>query len=327
MDVVLASPEGSKSAYMSGVPVLANFWYKAMNLAPDLVCKLKHSVLKVRSDGTSSIRCSFVLNGTKIVQLMTGQELKHIQAYANEAKYGACSVGAPRTVGAVSATVAAMAAVAPSKVRAVLRAQQNLTPIAATEAGNIMQLPADSRSASHEKSHSATLSNQLSALVGTSGAHRPGTANLSVWDELADMDSTKAAETYIRATQAVNKCTKKKRTTSAPKPPTKDYFTVVQAAENVETSVMTMKKLSESQFHIPYPRLMTMCATDENYHSLRADNDAQMGTGMAFTAHTISQPGSEETVVLTGEVDFLCSLELNFNADYKVESMVLNYIT
>lgn len=332
VDVALPNPEDSKSANMSGIQVLSEFWYKAMNLAPDLVCKLKHSVLKVRSDGTSSIRCSFMLNGTKIVQLMSGQDLKNIQAYANEVQQN-CTGDAPvNNKPVISASVAAMAAVAPTKVRAALKAQQSLTALPTTDKRNIMHHQAADKDSTNMNvgSKSAVLSNKLQALATTTAATggAESSTNLSVWDELADMDSTKTAERYIQAAQAASKCSKKKRSTKTPKP-TKDWFTVVQDPQNVETSVMTMKKLSESQFHIPYTCLMTMCATDEDYNSLRAENDAHMGTGMAFTAHTISQPGSsgEGTVVLTSEVDWLCSLELNFSADNKVESLVLNYIT
>lgn len=332
VDVALPSPDDSKTANMSGIPVLSEFWYKAMNLAPDLVCKLKHSVLKVRSDGTSSIRCSFMLNGTKIVQLMSGQDLRNIQAYAEEVQQN-CTTDAPvYNKPEISASVAAIAAVAPTKVRAALKAQQAITTLPTTDSKNIMHQATDKPDSAsmNSSSKSAVLSSQLQALTTSTGATggTKGSANLSVWDELADMDSTKTAERYIQAAQAASKCTKKKRTAKTPKP-TKDWFTVVQDPQNVETSVMTMKKLSESQFHIPYTCLMTMCASDENYNSLRAENDAHMGTGMAFTAHTISQPGSsgEGTVVLTSTVDWLCSLELNFSAEDKVESMVLNYIT
>lgn len=38
-----------------------------MNMAPDLVCTLKHTYVKVRSDGTSSIKCTFCLTGTRVM--------------------------------------------------------------------------------------------------------------------------------------------------------------------------------------------------------------------------------------------------------------------
>lgn len=40
-----------------------------MTAAPDLVCSLRHTYVKVRSDGTSTIRCCFALKGTQISSL------------------------------------------------------------------------------------------------------------------------------------------------------------------------------------------------------------------------------------------------------------------
>ena len=40
-----------------------------MTAAPDLVCSLRHTYVKVRSDGTSTIKCCFALKGTQISSL------------------------------------------------------------------------------------------------------------------------------------------------------------------------------------------------------------------------------------------------------------------
>lgn len=98
-----------------GVPFIAEFWYKAMNVAPDLVCTLKHTFLKVRSDGTSVIKCCFTLTGTKLLSLVDTQDAEKFKKFAH------FKAGAIEGNARIDATAAAVAAVAPTKIAAVLR--------------------------------------------------------------------------------------------------------------------------------------------------------------------------------------------------------------
>jgi len=55
----------SRTGDWTGLPV--RVLVQIYKIAPDLVCTLKHTYVKVRSDGTSCIKCTFGLNGTKVI--------------------------------------------------------------------------------------------------------------------------------------------------------------------------------------------------------------------------------------------------------------------
>lgn len=59
---------------------LTQLWYATMNLAPDIECSLHQATLKVRSDGTSSIRCFISLRGNRLFTLEDGENMKPISA-------------------------------------------------------------------------------------------------------------------------------------------------------------------------------------------------------------------------------------------------------
>lgn len=92
-----------------GVDYLGHFWYKGMTYAPDMVCSVRHTTLKVRSDGTSSIKCAFVLKGT-MTALLDDQKEEDI---ARIARYQAHQAKNPRDI---TFTEAAIVAVAPPKI-------------------------------------------------------------------------------------------------------------------------------------------------------------------------------------------------------------------
>jgi hypothetical protein len=64
------SPPLSKPT-TQGRHFLQNFWKHMQVRTPDLVCAVKHAVVKVRPDGTSSIRFSFEINGTQLVSAVS----------------------------------------------------------------------------------------------------------------------------------------------------------------------------------------------------------------------------------------------------------------
>ena len=88
-----------------GVKYLAEFWYKGMTVAPDLVCSLRHTFVKVRADGTSVIKCCFVLKGTQ-VSILDPERAESIEKIA---RYQALRAGGRR---GITITEAAMIAVA-----------------------------------------------------------------------------------------------------------------------------------------------------------------------------------------------------------------------
>mmetsp|Transcript_7183 Transcript_7183/g.12137 ORF Transcript_7183/g.12137 Transcript_7183/m.12137 type:complete len:472 (-) Transcript_7183:30-1445(-) len=331
LERVNASAENVKSYDLQGRSVLQEFWFKAMNVAPDVVCHLKHSFVKVRSDGTSTVRCSFVLNGTKIVQLLDSKDLDHIQIYAQRNAQDAAQAG-----DGVSATVAAVAAVAPNKIRTVLK-RRNPVPSTAPIPLSMQEKPLfAARLAGESDPGQGTIkATELNDRATWSAADtcaqicpKPlvNTATTPL-REISEMDSTDAVKRYIQATEAVKQCTKKKRV-RRPKP-SQDWYNLVQDAQKVST----LERLRDTTYNIPLARLKkisTQCHNWSDEDFLRASNSEHEDEGLSYMAHALRPPsGSNEPaqVVLTAQLDFLCSIEMNFNADQKIEAIVLNYIT
>ena len=307
-----------------------------MNIAPDMICQLKHSFIKIRSDGTSTIRCSFVLNGTKVVQLLNNTDLEHIQVYAQDTTGSAAEGGASE----VSATVAAMAAVAPNKIRSVLRARKNR--FVNNDEGGVVApavLSTSIGSGSGRNSSAADRSNTVASPSGSAVTAKPINER-AAWapvhidrdddfsatslEDISSMDMTEAAGRYIQTTKAANKCTKKKRIAGSKKD-TEDWFTLAKDAHKSENLLQKSQPGNGKQtYKIPHTRLVAMSESQESVDSLRRTNNLEHDTCCSYSAAKTTNSGQ---VVLTAQLDFLCSIELNFNDNFKIESMVLNYIT
>lgn len=55
---------------MNGQLCLAKYWYTSMTNCPDVVCNMNNAVVKVRSDGTATVRCNFELRGNVVLSVM-----------------------------------------------------------------------------------------------------------------------------------------------------------------------------------------------------------------------------------------------------------------
>jgi len=84
-----------------GLGHFGKFLHHYTTFSPDIMCAVKHTVLKVRADGTSCIRFSFELSGTKFV---TADTLPDIHSCTQNMESQGMKVGS---------TAAAVAAVAP----------------------------------------------------------------------------------------------------------------------------------------------------------------------------------------------------------------------
>lgn len=333
MERINTSAENVKTSDLRGASVVSEFWYKAMHIAPDVVCTLKHSFVKVRSDGTSTIRCSIVLNGTKIVQLTNSKDLQHIQAYAQTAgtpSKRAQFVQEEAGAGDISATVAAMAAVAPDKIRTVLSARRPTRTVLSIPQAHEVQGLIMTSATDVAGDVKATVINDRATWAAATVLHTSARGPL---EEMACMDHTEAAVRYLEATAAVQQCTKRKRSSrnkSFKRKNSAEWFTLARDAFGSQLdNPFSSETVSAPKYNIPYTRLATLCNREKHTHSLRAENNNRQDTGLTYTAHPMSQaaPCAQQQVVLTAQLDFLCSIELNFNADDKVESVILNYIT
>ena len=55
---------------LSGQLCLAKYWYTSMTNCPDVVCSMHNAVVKLRSDGTATVRCHFELRGNVVLSVL-----------------------------------------------------------------------------------------------------------------------------------------------------------------------------------------------------------------------------------------------------------------
>jgi hypothetical protein len=110
-------PHFQRSA--SGIAYLSQLWYAGMTAAPDMVCALRHTFVKVRADGSAVVRCCFALKGTQVAELDRNKQ----EDVARIARYQAYKAAGRRDI---TITEAAVAAVAPDSM-IMLRSTSNLS--------------------------------------------------------------------------------------------------------------------------------------------------------------------------------------------------------
>ena len=156
-----------------GLGYLGKFWYAGMNIAPDLVCSLRHTMLKVRSDGTSAIKCAFILKGTMVSNLNDGKK----EDVEKIARYQKLRDSGRTDIRDITFTEAAMVAVAPPTIVAVPggRAEMlsNTSPLHSSKKNNV----STSTLASGEVSMSSPRESEPLSSADTIVKQEPGTAH------------------------------------------------------------------------------------------------------------------------------------------------------
>jgi len=66
----------------------------------------------------------------------------------------------------------------------------------------------------------------------------------------------------------------------------------------------------------------TVCISRINKCSLKGDNDRTLPVARTYNV----QHGQKGEVMLTAQFDFTCAIEMHFNADHRIVSLVLNYL-
>jgi hypothetical protein len=129
-------PHFQRSA--SGIAYLSQLWYAGMTAAPDMVCALRHTFVKVRADGSAVVRCCFALKGTQVAELDRNKQ----EDVARIARYQAYKAAGRRDI---TITEAAVAAVAPDSM-IMLRSTSNLSTAGNNSGGTT---PASSPRSTH----------------------------------------------------------------------------------------------------------------------------------------------------------------------------------
>jgi hypothetical protein len=296
----VVSTEGAQSSHklshlvhhLQGVPTLAHFWYEAMTSAPDLVCTLKHTRLKIRTDGTAVIQCCFALTGTKIIYIADPDDPE------TQRKLAFYRAAAAQNRAHISQTAAAIAAVAPAKAASALHTQEHV------KQGTV------------EDDDSLSLSDV--SLLDRFVEHSTVTGHVN--DHMRTKMVPTAAATYGK--RAVTRKRLRKGGNSA-----LNWLAMGHEAYRSGLVVSATERDSDNASGA------VSCSSSDSYSCSSAVSNREAdaaGKTLENVLHssvlTTTIPAPRQ-VVLAGGMDCVCSMEICLNADNRVVSMVLNYIT
>ena len=309
LDIVGLSLPGVKisAAPMRGRNSLADFWYKSMFNAPDQVCTLKHTFLKIRSDGTSSIKCCFGLHGTKVVSVLSDGEYKQIDAFLKLHK----------TLEKVplSSTAAAMAAVAPANMKALLQAELQEACLEECDGSSD---GSDCQTAPTPGCDDSDLDRFVAAPILNVFPDPDAISTADTqFEELIDHDSADAVRRFLVAKRSANEYRKTGEKRRRPHQQPRDWIGLAcdavrsggfqQSLPDTIESDSSIDKFSEAGVAFPMEKT-----------TLRGDNDKVLN---AIPSYVLADR------VLTVKMDCVCSFDMEFNADCQIVSMIINYIT
>jgi hypothetical protein len=296
----VVSTEGAQSSHklsylvhhLQGVPTLAHFWYEAMTSAPDLVCTLKHTRLKIRTDGTAVIQCCFALTGTKIIYIADPNDPE------TQRKLAFYRAAAAQNRAHISQTAAAIAAVAPAKAASVLHTQEHVKqgPVEDDDSLSLSDVSLLDRyveqptATDHTNDHTRT---KIVPIAAATYGKRPITRKRARKGGNSALDWLAVGHEAYRSGLVVSN---------------------TQRARDIASGAVNSAS-SDSQ---------SRSSMDSNREADAAGNtfkDVLRSTGI------ITSSPAPRQVVLAGGMDCVCSMEICLNADNRVVSMVLNYIT
>jgi hypothetical protein len=294
----VVSTEGAQSSHklsylvhhLQGVPTLAHFWYEAMTSAPDLVCTLKHTRLKIRTDGTAVIQCCFALTGTKIIYIADPNDPE------TQRKLAFYRAAAAQNRAHISQSAAATAAVAPAKAASALHTQKKKQDGA-------------------EDDGSLSLSD-VSLLDRFVEQSAPS-------DHTNDRTHTKAVLT-ASATAGMKSSARKRARKGGNR--ALDWLAVGHEAYRSALVVTTERAsdIASGEASGASSDSRSCSGVDSNREADAVSNTLQ--NVVHSNGISTSNPAPRQ-VVLAGGMDCVCSMEICLNADNRVVSMVLNYIT
>jgi len=338
-----------------------------MHIAPDQVCSIKHTYLKVRSDGTSSIKCCFQVQGTRLLSVMDEKDVQGGEMQLPPPK----DKPAPQEL---SSTAAAVAAVFPAKVRLVIRSdqrnskwkEQSLSACADdSSSGDVAQKPPEHWCDVHSLSGDSSLEDLLAG-----GLDEEVINHLSCqFEELSDLDSV------AHTKQVKSAGTKPKRKRGAKKVSAADeWLSVAQDAHrsgslaesaDLATSAASGPAVATPDVALDWrpvhpPAHLAHISTTPRAPKLGCPMKRSTEQRLAARSNTASPLNDPATsglahadkltylvaeneralqecqlysancqglVVLMSKLNTVCSFEMEFSAEGKVTSVVLNYIT
>lgn len=275
---------------------LADFWFKSMNIAPDQVCTLKHTHLKVRSDGTSTIKCCFGLNGTKIIAPVTNLDkdsLKQLENVRMAADSGSDVLDSNTTDPQLT-------------YKSELLSDSTANSI-------ISALTASSSVDIYEEDDSDDAASDLHRFLadGSGDSNSGGQPRSRPRDPLQEV-----LNRYLKLTSA-NTGRRSRRKRSEVRP------TVAEEWLAAPTDATFVKQEPVCPTHNVQIKGNKVYVAESAGSSLRAENDR---VNKVIYQYGVKQ-GERGEVVLTAKMDSVCSFEMDFNREGRITSMILNYIS
>lgn len=293
---LFARPIPTPSTTTDGLSFLANVWFHSMNVAPDLVCTLKHTLLKVRSDGSYTIKCCFTLTGTKIVSLVKNNDPDSIKRFAH---YQARAIeGKPK----IDATSAAVAAVAPLEIKSLLDQAPSPTDQSTLCSNSDASLPINDIKASNENDFTDELTKYMApaSVLPDTGSISDNSRTVIVRNEA---DSSSDSNDPDNDTEVMQHAPQSKGPRSTTAGLTRSLRRKLRKAQQLK-----QKASSGSEW------------ISEGQDVLRKGSNVQSN-------ETEEQHQPPVVVVLTTALDTISSFEMEFNADSRVTAMVMYFIT
>jgi len=274
---------------------LSDFWFRSMNIAPDLVCTLKHTYVKVRSNGTSFIKCTFGLSGTKVIAVEGKHDLSEATKVVNLR---------PVHASAETETETRTWAVCENNDDE----QDRFVSVSGSSDANTLS-PSGSSISTNESTDS------LQEVL-----HR----------YLKSSDAVSQAKAQAMEAKSNGRKRRKRRnnSNSVQEVPVEEWLSAStedkQAEENNIRHLQITSKAAPCTQHAfdAYVANGTVCISRMNQLSLRGDNDRVSPVTRAYNV----EHGQQGEVLLTAPFEFTCCVEINFNADHRVESLCVNYL-
>ena len=275
-----------------------------MNSAPDLVCRIKHTVVTVRSDNTSVVRCCFTLTGTKILHMADAPDADTVDSFL---RYKA---SVPQDNAEISPTAAALAAVAPRKVAALHRAER-IDRLAATRTTVPTAMAAPINVCTEFQTAEAVFSHCPEEDDTVLGRHSapPVHAEAVFFRDALDLSPVSSNDVCNGTSDSCQDGAEaEKRRVDEPV-----VLEVQQAEEDAVFMLQATVAPSPMQEPLQYQQMQQMLLFQQ------------------FRQQQTQQPRArcmqQEQSALTAALDCVCSFEMHFNAAQKVHLMVVNYIT
>lgn len=273
---------------------LANFWFKSMNIAPDQVCTLKHTHLKVRSDGSSTIKCAFGLNGTKIIAPVSNLDKDSIKQLENVRMAADVSPDGPST----------------TEPRGGYKSELLLDSVASSILSDLsispnVEIYEDEDCDGSSRDLDRFLSSDSSAATSKDQSHPRSR------DPLQEI-----LNRYLNLTSASTSKRSRRQRSDVSSVVAEEWLAPPPDATFVKQEPVCPThrvKIKDNKVYV----------AESAGSSLRVENDR---VNNVLYQYGVRQ-GERGEVVLTAKMDTICSFEMEFNGEGRITSMILNYIS